>query len=173
MSRPRQPEAGTRALYEHVPHPHVQARREQGPVRVADQAPGRNAYARFNSWLGLRVTEAVGTMTCAWVFAGLALVSLPAAVQSRSLIVIVSWVAQTLLQLVLLSIILFGQSIQSQAADARAEATYKDAEAILHGQAQQAEHLAAQDAALIDRLDVVADQIAALHTRLNQQGGGQ
>lgn len=158
-------ENGAQALYRHIAHPHIEARKEAGPTKVADHAPRHSAYARFNSRVGMKVTLAVGTMTCAWLFTALALVSLPSAVGSRSLIVIVSWIAQTLIQLVLLSIILFGQGLQSQAADARSEATWKDAEAILESARQIAEHLGAQDEHLLtqdDRLDSLAGQLAAI-----------
>ena len=47
------------------------------------------------------------------------------------LILIVAWIAQTFIQLVLLSIIMVGQSVQSDAADARAEGTFADTERIL------------------------------------------
>jgi len=53
-------------------------------------------------------------MACAYLFAGIALISLPKAIESRDVIVIVSWVAQTFLQLVLLSIIMVGQQINSE-----------------------------------------------------------
>ena len=53
-------------------------------------------------------------MWCAYLFAAIALISLPKALQSGDSIVIVSWVAQTFLQLVLLSIIMVGQKVQSQ-----------------------------------------------------------
>jgi len=44
---------------------------------------------------------------------------------------IISWIAQTFLQLVLLSIIMVGQSVQSAASDARAEKSFTDTETIL------------------------------------------
>jgi len=53
-------------------------------------------------------------MACAYLFAAIALISLPKAISSRDVIVIVSWVAQTFLQLVLLSIIMVGQQISSE-----------------------------------------------------------
>lgn len=53
-------------------------------------------------------------MACAYLFAAIALISLPKAIASRDVIVIVSWVAQTFLQLVLLSIIMVGQQINSE-----------------------------------------------------------
>lgn len=152
------------SLYEHVPHPHIARRREQGPVKVADQAATHSAYARFNSWLGLKVTASVGSMTCAYLFTALALVSLPAAIRTHDLIVIVAWIAQTLIQLVLLSIILFGQGLQSQAADARSVATFNDAEAILATATQVQEHLAVQDAHLTQQ----DDKLAALVSQVDQ-----
>jgi hypothetical protein len=49
-------------------------------------------------------------MWAAYIFAAIALISLPAAIRSGDSLVIVAWVAQTFLQLVLLSIIMVGQS---------------------------------------------------------------
>lgn len=69
---------------------------------------------KFNLWLAQKVTTGVATMWCAYLFAGIALISLPKAIQSGDSIIIVSWVAQTFLQLVLLSIIMVGQKVQSQ-----------------------------------------------------------
>lgn len=135
-------------LYDHVPHPHIQRRRLRGPVRVDDQRPRHNPIARFNTKVGLGITVIVGTMWCAYLFTLLALVSLPSALKTGDKIVIVSWVAQTFLQLVLLPIIIVGQNVQAKAADARAEQTYQDAEAVLHEAQQIQAHLAAQDAAL-------------------------
>lgn len=67
----------------------------------------------LNDRLALRITAAIGTMQCAYVFAALALLSLPAALASGSMLVIVGWLAQTFLQLVLLSVIMVGQRLQS------------------------------------------------------------
>jgi hypothetical protein len=70
---------------------------------------------RFNNWLAIKITDIVSTMACAYVFAIIALISLPAAIATHQLIVIVAWVAQTFLQLVLLSIIMVGQKLQADA----------------------------------------------------------
>jgi len=98
--------------------------------------------------LAVTITNGVGTMWCAYAFAGLALVSLPAAIRSGDPVILVSWISQTFLQLVLLSIIMVGQNVQSAAADKRAEATYEDADAVLHTSLQIQAHLEAQDAEL-------------------------
>src|SRR5207249_3250551 len=77
---------------------------------------------RFNTWLAVHITKTVGSMWIAYLFACVALISLPAAIRSGDVIVIVSWVAQTFLQLVLLPIIIVGQNVIQAANDARAEA---------------------------------------------------
>ena len=64
-------------------------------------------------------------MACAYLFAFIALISLPKAIQSHDVIVIVSWVAQTFLQLVLLSIIMVGQSINSEKMDKQISETHE------------------------------------------------
>ncbi len=84
----------------------------------------------FNAKLAVLITRLVGTMWCAYLFTVIALIGLPPALKPGGE-GIVSWIAQTFLQLVLLSVIMVGQNVQSLAADARAENTFKDAETIL------------------------------------------
>ena len=91
---------------------------------------GDNALGRLNTRIAVFITKVVGSMWCAYLFALLALVSLPAALQSGNSIVIVAWIAQTFLQLVLLPIIIVGQNVQSAATDARAEADHETLHAI-------------------------------------------
>jgi hypothetical protein len=157
------------SLYQYTPHPHIARRREQGHVKVADQLPRESIVDRLNTWLALKVTNVVGTMWCAYAFAALALISLPAALSTGQLIVIVAWIAQTFLQLVLLSIIIVGQNIAAASSDKRAESTYLDAEAVLVEAQQIQQHLAVQDAALeilADKLGAELPKQAAAPTRL-------
>ena len=79
---------------------------------------------RFNLWLAEKITTGVATMWCAYLFAAIALISLPKALQSGDSIVIVSWVAQTFLQLVLLSIIMVGQKVQSVSVEQKIDETH-------------------------------------------------
>jgi hypothetical protein len=140
------------------------------PVKVREQLPRvvrfnpkeiKAAVAEvegFNAKLALIITRSVGTMACAYVFAVIALISLPAAINSGQVIVIVAWIAQTFLQLVLLSIIMVGQSVQSAASDARAMKEFADTETIL------------------DRLDVhtaggIKEVLDAIHA-IGRQGEG-
>ena len=91
---------------------------------------GTNAVGRANAWLAVRITKAIGSMWCAYAFAGLALVSLPAALQSGDKVIIVSWISQTFLQLVLLSVIIVGQNVQAASTEGRAEADHETLDAV-------------------------------------------
>ena len=85
---------------------------------------------RFNEWLAIHITKVVGTMWCAYAFALLALISLPAAIRGGTA-TLISWIAQTFLQLVLLSIIMVGQNIAAKKSDRQLDQTYRDSEELL------------------------------------------
>jgi uncharacterized membrane protein len=100
----------------------------------------------FNAKIAVIITSGVGTMACAYLFCLIALVSLPEILiqanvlspssvphflNNQGLILIVAWIAQTFIQLVLLSIIMVGQRVQSAASDARAKKEFEDTEVIL------------------------------------------
>lgn len=136
-------------LFNHVAHPRIAQRKAAGPPKISDSLPRNNPIARFNTRFGLAITIAVGSMWAAYLFTLLALVSLPSAIKSHDKIIIVSWIAQTFLQLVLLPIIIVGQNVQASAADKRAQATYEDADAVLHTALEIQQHLHAQDTAII------------------------
>lgn len=74
--------------------------------------------------LALKITSFVGSMICASLFTIISLLSLPAALSTHNIVVIVGWFAQTFLQLVLLSIIMVGQNLQQRHAELLAEETY-------------------------------------------------
>jgi uncharacterized membrane protein len=128
----------------------------------------------FNAKLAVALTRGVGTMAMAYLFCLIALTSLPAILSqtgwfpkgtfphfliSPSLILVVAWIAQTFLQLVLLSVIMVGQSVQSTASDARAIKTFEDTQVI------------------VDRLDTktagglkeILDRLAEIEARLPAQ----
>ena len=144
------------SLYRHVPHPHIARRRTTGPVTTSGERTG------INGRIGLAITTLVGTMICGYVFAVIALLSLPSAISSHNLTVIIAWISSNFLQLVLLPVIIVGQNIQARASDKRAEQTYQDAEAVLHEALQIQEHLAAQDAVLTQLADSLAGAVQAV-----------
>ncbi len=151
------PECGTKVIFHHVPHPQIARRKEHPPFKARELLPHEGAMQRFNALLAVKITGAVGTMWCAYLFGVLALVSLPDAIRGGTA-PLIAWIAQTFLQLVLLSIIIVGQKVDGAASDKRAVQTYNDAEAVLHEAMQIQEHLAAQDKVLTALID-------EMHTR--------
>ena len=74
---------------------------------------------KFNDKVAVLLTRMVSTMWCAYVFAAIAFISFPAALTGGTS-VLISWIAQTFLQLVLLSVIMVGQEVQSKKSERRA-----------------------------------------------------
>ncbi|MGX5826222.1 hypothetical protein ACWGS8_01960 [Mesorhizobium sp. 43Arga] len=109
---------------EHIPDPRIKEREKVGPHLTRHEQLG------LNGRIALLITNSVGTMWCAYVFAGIAPISLPAAIQG-GVATLIAWIAQTFLQLVLLSVIMVGQKVSAAASDKQALQTYKDAEALL------------------------------------------
>src|SRR5471032_3151850 len=107
-----------------LPHPHIALRKQQDVPTIAKEHVG------FNGWLAVRITNLVATMWCAYAFAILALISLPDAIKTGTA-ALIAWIAQTFLQLVLLSIIMVGQKVSAAASDKQALQTFRDAEALL------------------------------------------
>jgi hypothetical protein len=83
-----------------------------------------NFLKKLNQRIAQTITSAVATMWCAYLFAAIALISLPTALKSGDIIVIVSWIAQTFLQLVLLSIIMVGQNVQAKSVEQKIDETH-------------------------------------------------
>jgi hypothetical protein len=147
-----------RISFKHEKHPHIEARKEAGPVKT------RAPRAGLNNRIALVLTTAVGTMWCAYIFAILALLVVPQAIHG-GLLTFVQWVSQTFIQLVMLSVIMVGQSILGQTSDKRAEMTYKDAEATFHEAEQIQAHLKAQD----DAMNTILERMEKLEAGLAKQ----
>ena len=109
---------------EHTPHSRIADRAKAGPHLRKDEHVG------LNGRIAIVITNTVGTMWCAYAFAALALVSLPEAIKGGTA-PLIAWIAQTFLQLVLLSVIMVGQKVSAAASDKQALQTYMDAEALL------------------------------------------
>ena len=142
----------------HIPHPHIELRKEF-LKRQREEVRG------FNNSLAVMITNIVGTMWCAYAFAILALISLPEAIKGGTS-ALVAWVAQTFLQLVLLSIIMVGQKVAAEKSDRQLEQTYMDAEALLqisddmhkllkqnHVLTEQINQLVARNTELVEHID--------------------
>ncbi|MEI7513329.1 MAG: hypothetical protein WCJ74_01775 [bacterium] len=112
---------------EYIKHPRIEERSAHGPHLTKDEHIG------FNGRMAVLITNGVSTMWCAYLFAIIALISLPSAIEGGTA-TLISWIAQTFLQLVLLSVIMVGQKVSAQASDKQALQTYKDTEALLEMQ---------------------------------------
>lgn len=73
----------------------------------------------FNDWLAVKITQLVGTMWCAYVFVGLAILGFPYG--SDRLADYVQWLSQTFIQLVMLSVIMVGQQLISVRQDSHGD----------------------------------------------------
>lgn len=113
---------------------------------------GDSRLGRANAWLAVKITRAVGSMWCAYAFAALSLVSLPSAISSGNNVIIVSWISQTFLQLVLLSVIIVGQNVQAAISDARAESDHETLMAV-HALTVAVHEINEQQTEILQRLD--------------------
>lgn len=110
----------------------------------------------FNAKFAVLITRGVGTMACAYLFGLIALISLPDAI-STGRAALISWIAQTFLQLVLLSIIMVGQTVQATASDARADKQFVDTELIMD---RLDERTAGGITAVLERIDALEHKLA-------------
>jgi hypothetical protein len=106
--------------------------RHGAPVHLdtSDYHRSTRWYDQANKKIAVFITNIVGTMWCAYVFAIFDCLALPTAI-GEHLYGIVQWVASFFLQLVLLSVIMVGQNLQSAASDARAAKTFEDVEHVI------------------------------------------
>ena len=142
--------ATPKSKYKYVQSPHIENRKQRHP--------NLNTKPKtLNEKIGYLITKGVGTMWAAYIFFGLTLVSLPAVIMKGDPVLIVSWIAQTFLQLVLLPIIIVGQNIQAAAAEKRAILTYEDSAAVLEESIKIQEHLNHQDKSLEHLINRVAE----------------
>jgi hypothetical protein len=151
------PKGWSSGIFDYQPHPHIENRKKRAPRPTHGLDADAGAVARFNRWLGVKITNGVGTMWCAYGFAIIAFISLPEAIKGGTG-TLIAWIAQTFLQLVLLSIIMVGQKVQGVASDNRAIDTYKDAEALLAEVIEIQKHLLAQDAWLQQLITAIHSQ---------------
>lgn len=113
---------------DHVRHPKDLITREE------------EGFRKFNTALALKITNAVGSMWSAYIFALLSVLSLPAIlvlispglrhdfpkwIIATSLITLIAWISQNFLQLVLLPIIMVGQNVIQGQQEAKADADHE------------------------------------------------
>ena len=131
-------------LFEHIPHFHV-------PQNVNDIKLAEQEMSGFNQKIAVGLTKGVGSMTCAYIFFVLAIIGFPGLL-GASASMYVQWISQTCIQLVMLSIIMVGQSVlgrhqelQSDEQFATTQHSFADIEQIM-------DHLDKQDDAILEIL---------------------
>ncbi|MHB1864891.1 MAG: hypothetical protein ACYCPS_01860 [Candidatus Saccharimonadales bacterium] len=132
---------------ENVIHPSVLLKRQAKGVK------------RFNTVLAVTITNRIGSMWSAYLFALLSLLSLPAILVlispslrhhlpkwliASSLITLIAWISQNFLQLVLLPIIMVGQNVIQDHQNAKAESDHKTLTYLVNLQEEQMTELKSQ-----------------------------
>ncbi len=128
-----------------------------------------NSLNRFNKSLAVLITNGVGSMWSAYLFAILSLMSLPAILTlispslkhdfprwiiDTSLITLIAWISQNFLQLVLLPVIMVGQNVIQDHQAAKAMADHKTLTYLANLQEEQMEELKN----LSDKLNVLLNK---------------
>lgn len=125
---------------ENVIHPKELLQKEENGVR------------KFNNSFAVKITNGVGSMWSAYIFALISLMSLPAIlvlvlpslrhnfpnwIITASVITLIAWVSQNFLQLVLLPVIMVGQNVIQGQQDAKAETDHQTLTYLANLQEQQ------------------------------------
>ena len=115
----------------------------------------------INAAIAVFLTKHVGSMTCAYLFALLAIAGFPGLLGEFAA-KLVQWTSQTFIQLTLLSVIMVGQSVLSKHQEMVSENSYEDIVEIL-------QHLDAQDKemnVILQRFDAQDQEILKIVQRI-------
>ncbi len=86
---------------------------------------GAGSVSRFNAAIAVGATHALSSMWFFWFCVALDLIELPSVLTNLTPIVVVTYISQTVIQLLALPLLGAGQRIIAEAQDARAEADHK------------------------------------------------
>lgn len=103
------------------------------------------------------ITNSVGTMWCAYAFLIIDLFMLPPVIKSNSVMIWVNYIAQTVLQLVLLPIIMVGQNVIQAQNEAKADTDHKTLTYLARLQDDQMQELKNQTEILV-RLEEISQK---------------
>jgi hypothetical protein len=131
------------ALYQHTAHPH-QPRNVNHVHRREQEAAG------FNTRVAVWLTKNVGTMQCAYLFAGIGIGSLVGvATNNVVLAAVFGSISSYFLQLVLLPILSVGQNVLGRHQELQAEEVFRTSQRSFHDIEEIMAHLSAQDDELL------------------------
>jgi hypothetical protein len=130
----------TGALFHHHP-------REHQPRNVNLIHDAEKKASGLNQKIAIALTKGVGTMVCAYIFAILAIIGFPGFHATPTQYV--QWISQTFIQLVMLSVIMVGQSVLGRKQELQADEQYNTTVSTYHDIEQIMQHLSAQDSELL------------------------
>lgn len=143
-------------LYEHQRHQHT-------PQNVNQQHQAE--HLSFNARLALWISSHVGSMVCAYIFAGIGIGSLVGVLTNNTLLALLCGsFSSYFLQLVLLPILALGQNILGRHAELQAEEQFATTQHVFSDSEQLVRHLHAQDEYALEcgehlkRLDALLQQ---------------
>ncbi|GAC1631892.1 MAG: hypothetical protein NVS4B9_24130 [Ktedonobacteraceae bacterium] len=137
------------------------------------------AAAGYNTQLAVWLTEHVGTMWTAYLFAVIAIIGLFGilGLLSNTVALLVAWVSQTFIQLVLLPIIMVGQNVLGRKSELQADEayattmkTYADIEAVIKHLNEQDEKIFALEQLIKSQTDSILSNVQELAKNTTQRG---
>lgn len=130
-------------------HPHVPRN-----VNVAH----KKKLVGFNTRLAVKLTQWVGTMVCAYIFAIIAIIGFPNLFNTQ-IALYVQWISQTFIQLTMLSVIMVGQSVISRKQELMAEEQFNTTVKMYHDIEQIVQFLHNQDIERVKDMTLLIDLI--------------
>ena len=129
-------------------HPRVRHPKDVGTKKL-------KGMAKFNFWIAVKITNSVGTMWCAYAFFLIDLCMLPPVIKAASVMIWVTYIAQTVLQLVLLPIIMVGQNVIQSQNEAKADTDHETLTYLATLQDEQMQELKNQTEILVRLEDIL------------------
>jgi len=105
--------------------------------------------SKINYFIAVKITKSVGTMWCAYAFLILDLIMLPPVISANNTMTWVTYIAQTVLQLILLPIIMVGQKVIQNQNDAKADTDHETLTYLATKQDEQIKELENQTTILL------------------------
>ena len=141
----------TVSLYQHVPHPHLKHRAENGAPTIAGAVEKQSLNMRVAAW----GTRKFGSMPAFYLFVVYGALGAIFVKYQATLLYWSNWI-----QLWSLPLLMVGGIVLGIAHDKMAQQQFDDTEALLHEQQQTAAHLAAQDEKILAILERIEQNTA-------------
>jgi uncharacterized membrane protein len=139
-------------LFEHITYTHK-------PQNVNTRHRAEVAASSLNTRIAVKLTQWVGSMPCAYFFTAIAIVGLFGLLGwlNPFIFLLMQWLSQQFLQLVLLSVIMVGQSVLGRKQELQSEEQFNTTMKIYHDIEQISKHMDKQDEELIQQSQAIRD----------------